>query len=307
MPATGFQKPETVAPRGKHLSDMRIPAATTRLALRFLLVPLLLLPFLEAPARAADALSVSDPLDLGFRQMYNLDFEEAHNTFREWQKFHPHDPFGLTGEAAAYLFEEFDRLGVLQSELFVDREKFEERNKTVPDPALRASFGQALERSDQLADAILARSPKDENALFAKILNLGLRADYLALIEKRNVASLGRIKRAGQLAGRLLAENPECYDAYLAVGVENYMLSLKPAPVRWFLQLYGAETDKNRGVKNLQLTAEKGHYLQPYARLLLAVAALRDQRRDEARALLLGLSQEFPRNRLYRREFSRLQ
>ena len=63
-------------------------------------------------------------------------------------------------------------------------------------------------------------------------------------------------------------------DAYLAVGVENYMLSLKPAPVRWILHMTGAQTDKETGVRQLKLTAEGGRYLRPYARLLLAVAAV---------------------------------
>src|SRR5208337_4627670 len=105
----------------------------------------------------------------------------------------------------------------------------------------------------------------------------------------------------------ILAIDPSCYDAYLAVGVENYILGLNPAPVRWLLRIYGAQTDKDQGVENLRTTAEKGHYLVPFARLLLAVAALRDKNRDQARDLLAGLAREFPNNRLYRRELERLQ
>jgi hypothetical protein len=60
-------------------------------------------------------------------------------------------------------------------------------------------------------------------------------------------------------------------------------------------------------LKNLQIAAEKGHYLRPYARLLLAVAALRDQDRGKARTLLAGLAQEFPLNHLYMRELNQLQ
>ena len=92
----------------------------------------------------------------------------------------------------------------------------------------------------------------------------------------------------------------------LAIGVENYMLSLTPAPVRWLLRLYGAGTDKEEGIKKLQLAAEKGHYLLPYARLLLAIAALRDKNENQAQELLMGLAQEFPNNPLYRRELTRL-
>jgi hypothetical protein len=253
------------------------------------------------------SLGPSAPLDLGYRQMYNLEFADAHKTFQTYAKAHPEDPFGPTSDGAAYLFDEFERLGVLQTELFVDNEKFTGRDKPSPNPALRAEFNGAMARSQKLADAILQRSPNDRNALFATVLNLGLESDYLAMVEKRNLPSLAYSKRAGQEAEKLLAVDPTCYDAYLAIGVENYILGLKPAPVRWLLRVYGAETDKEVGIRKLQLTAAKGHYLLPFARLLLAVAALRDKNRDHAKELLQNLTQEFPNNQLYKRELARLQ
>jgi hypothetical protein len=260
-----------------------------------------------SPCRAGGMLSSSTPLDLGFRQMYNLQFAEAHRTFNEWEQLHPDDPLGPTSDAAAYLFSELDRLGVLQWELFLDDARFEQRRKLAPDPIRRQAFDKALARSQQVADSVLARSPQDENALLAKVMDLGLRSDYLALIEKRNLASLGYMKSAGILAERLLAIDPSCYDAYLAVGVENYILGLKPVPVRWLLRIYGAQTDKDIGVEKLRLTAQKGHYLLPLAQLLLAVAALRDKNQNQARDLLADLARQFPNNTLYQRELDRLQ
>jgi hypothetical protein len=104
----------------------------------------------------------------------------------------------------------------------------------------------------------------------------------------------------------LLTAHPDCYDAYLAIGVENYLLSLKPAPVRWVLNWSGAQTNKQEGIAKLRLTAEKGDLLQPYARMLLAVAALRDNDRATATRLLDGLVREFPHNRLYASELARV-
>jgi hypothetical protein len=252
-------------------------------------------------------LGLSTPLDLGYRQMYNLQFSDAHSTFQAYGQAHPGDPFGPTSDAAAYLFDEFNRLGVLQTDLFVDDDEFNGREKLFPNPVLGEEFHAALAQSQKLADPVLRRFPKDRNALFATVLNLGLESDYLALVEKRNLSSLAYSKRAGQKAETLLTICPNCYDAYLAVGVENYILGLKPAPVRWLLRVYGAETDKEIGIQKLELTATKGHYLLPFARLLLAVAALREKNRKRARELLQSLAQEFPNNQLYRRELARLQ
>lgn len=246
-------------------------------------------------------------LDRGFQQMYNLDFPAAHETFRAYQRVNPQDPMGYVSNAAAYLFAEFDRLHILESDLFTDDYKFEQRDKLVPDPAVKTQFDGELIKSDAAASKILAQSPNDKNALFSQVLANGLRGDYTALIEKRNLASLGYMKTSRTIAEKLLVIDPICYDAYLAVGVENYLLGLNPAPVRWFLRVTGSQADKEQGLQRLRLTAEKGHYLAPFARLLLAVAALRDKDRPTARVLLAGLAKEFPNNQLYVTELARIQ
>src|SRR6202050_3147343 len=124
-------------------------------------------------------------IDRGFRQMYNLNCDEAHQTFAEWEREHPTDPLGPVSNAAAYLFAEFDRLNILHSEFFVDTSIFHRQPKVTPDPEVRQAFDRELEKSGKLSEEILAGTPDDPAALFAKILTLGLRADYVGLIERR--------------------------------------------------------------------------------------------------------------------------
>jgi len=246
------------------------------------------------------------PIETGFRQMYNLDFDAAHRTFADAERQRPNDPMIPVSDAAAYLFAEFDRLHVLESELFVSDDKFENRAKQDPDPKAKQAFDAQMQAASALIETALAKNPNDPQALFAKVMEFGLIGDYTALIEKRDLKGLSYVKQGRALAERLLSLDPTCYDAYLAVGVENYLLSLKPAPVRWLLHMTGAQTDKDTGLQKLRITAAKGHYLMPYARMLLAVAALRDKQTDQARGLLEGLSREYPHNRLYASELAKL-
>lgn len=258
-------------------------------------------------ARSASAACGGMPdIENGYRQMYNLDFETAHGTFTAYEQAHPDDPLAHVSNAAAYLFAEFDRMHILEMELFADNAKFEKRQKIAPDPQTKASFDRELMLSDQIATQRLSRSPQDAGALFAQILANGLRGDYAALVEKRNLASLSYMKMSRGKAEQLLTLDPTCYDAYLAVGVENYLLGINPAPVRWMLRMTGAQTDKADGLAKLHLTAEKGDYLAPFARLLLAVAAVRDKDPQTARDLLSGLAREFPHNHLYSIELARI-
>ncbi len=245
-------------------------------------------------------------LDQGFNHMYNLSFGDAHRAFDQWEAQHPDDPQGPVFNAAAFLFSEFDRLHILQSQFFVNDRGYSGLQKQSPSAEVKRQFDDALAKSERLATARLKINPKDEGALFANVLRMGLQADYLALIQKENLSAVGVIKQATQAADSLLQLYPDCYDAYIASGIENYLLSLKPAPVRWLLHMGGAQTDKQVGIEKLRLTATKGHYLKPYAELLLAVAALRDRNKAEARRYLTSLSEQFPQNSLYRTELAKI-
>ena len=258
-------------------------------------------------SNAAGAAGEPVSLDTGFHQMYDLDFAAAHKTFEAWETLHPDDPLGAASNAAAYLFAEFERLHVLEFDRFTESRRLEDFGELLPDPKTKIAFEGELAKADTIAANILARSSNDCTALFAKTLTDGLRGNYAALIEKRKHDALNFLKSSRSIAEKLIAIDPAYYDAYLAVGIENYLLGLRSAPARWLLRLTGAETNNEKGLANLKIAAEQGRYLAPYARVLLAIAYLRDQNRAAAEKLLARLVREFPRNRLYQIELARLQ
>src|SRR5690348_17049179 len=108
----------------------------------------------EAPGASGQtpiaALHVPE-LDSGFRFLYELKPEEAHKQFEAWQKSHPEDPLGSVSEAAAYLFEECYRQGILTSEFFLDDKRFLGKILLNPDPELRAAFFAADKHAQDLA------------------------------------------------------------------------------------------------------------------------------------------------------------
>jgi hypothetical protein len=175
------------------------------------------------------------------------------------------------------------------------------------DPQLKKLFESELAAAETLAAKHLADDPVSVNALLAATMINGLRADYAALIERKDGASLSYTKKGRRSAEKLLMVDSSCYDAYLALGVENYLLGIKPAPVRWLLKFEGVNTNREKGLRELQLTAESGHFLKPFAKLLLAVAALRVHDDQKAKHLLAELHCEFPHNLLYESELARLE
>jgi hypothetical protein len=266
----------------------------------------LFLFFLSIRAAFACAGDVPPSIDAGFRKMYNLEFQAAHKTFESWQERHPGDPLGPVSNAAAYLFGEFDRLHILDLALFENNKKLEDRGKLISDPAVKAAFETELSKADNLAAKILENSSEDADALFASLLAEGLRGYYAGLIEQENRDALKFLKSSRSIAEKLIKIDPEYHDAYLAIGVENYLLGLRSAPMRWALRISGAQTDKEKGLATIAITADKGRYLAPYAQLLLVIGALRNHDQNTAKRILSELAREFPENSRYQAELSRL-
>jgi len=251
--------------------------------------------------------AVASQLDHGFSGLYNLDFAGAQRDFAAWQQLHPDDPVGPVSEAAGFLFSEFNRLGVLEAQFYESDRAFAGRPKLKPDPGLRQNFLAAIKRAGELSHTRLAQDPTDRDALFAMTLSSGLEADYAALIEKRNLASLHFTREASASARELLAVCHDCYDALLATGFSKYIIGSMAAPGRWILRLGGLPADKQGGIADLRTTADHGHYLAPFARILLSIAYVREKDNSRALQLLTELRREFPGNTLFPREIAHLQ
>jgi hypothetical protein len=248
----------------------------------------------------------SATLDRGFQRLYDLDFSGAQKEFEAWEKLNPENPMGPVSEAAGILFSEFNRLGVLEAQFYEDDSVFSARKKYEADPAQRTRFEQELGDAENMAKSRLSRDAHDRDALLAMTFAAGLRSDFAALIEKRNLASLHYTKEATAWAAQLLAADPTCYDAHLASGVSRYIVGSMSSPMRWMLRLGGVAGDKAGGMAELQTTAAQGHLLAPFARILLAIAYVREKELPRARELLLGLQKDFPDNSLFGRELTRL-
>jgi len=258
------------------------------------------------PGAVADLPPGGATLDQGFRLLYQLDFRDAHQVFVSWESQHPGSPLGPVSDAAGLLFSEFNRLGVLESQFYESDRAFDERKQLAPDPSVRDQLNRALEQAESQAKSRLRQDPNDRDALFSLTLASGLRSDYAALIEKHNIAALRFTKDASGWAKQLLAVDPKYYDAHLATGVSQYIIGSMTAPVRWLIRLGGIAANKQAGIEELQLTAEHGHYLAPFARILLAIAYVRDKDKTHARELLVSLQRDFPENPLFAREIGRL-
>jgi hypothetical protein len=257
-----------------------------------------------APASAAARPEAT--LDNGFAEMYELNFPTARSAFDSYIQAHPKDPMGEAALAASYLFEEFNRQGVLTSAFFLNDKKL---LGGVPDPGRdgdQSAFLQANDQARDMAEAMLKTDPRDPDGLLVLTLANGMQADYDALIAKQDIASLWLLRQTKQSAQLLLAVNPHADDAYLALGAANYIIGCLPGYKRFIVSFGGIHGNRALGMQQLNLASENGHYLKPFAKVLLAMAALREKKPKLARTLLAQLHEEYPQNPDFANELAKL-
>ncbi len=241
-----------------------------------------------------------------YARLYNFDFPGAHKILDGYIAGAPRDPLGHSTRAAAYLFYELDRLKILQGEFLSDDKKISGDDKLQPDPAIRAHFFTSVEEAQRLADTLLRDHPGDPNALFAFCITEGLKTDYTAFVEKRQLRSLASARKAHNYAVELLKQDPTFVDANLTTGITEYLVGSLPFFIKWFVKFDQTQGSKQQAVANLEKVAQQGRYLGPFARILLSIIHLREKRLPQSIRLLEGLVAEFPGNHLLRDELNKL-
>lgn len=291
--------------RGRLLSRRYIRATVTAVLLGLAAGVLLPTPATAQVVVQAPASQVL--LDRAYSAMYNLNFDQAFRDAEQAKAAAKDDPLPWVAEACAALFREFNRYDILRSDLFSSDDTFDARQSHPWDPAHREQFETALSGATNIAKQRLARDKNDAKALFSLALVNGLQADDAALLAKKDMTALGFTKSATSYAERLLARVPDYYDAYVATGMGKYIVGGKPAPIRWLLRLDGVKGDQQEGVRELSLAAAHGHFLAPFAKILLAFNDLRHKDTAAARVRLEQLHAQFPGNLLFTRELAKLE
>ncbi|MFZ3200904.1 MAG: hypothetical protein WA175_07120 [Candidatus Acidiferrales bacterium] len=254
---------------------------------------------------------IADPsayvVDAGFRDLYELRFDAARAKFSSYQSLRPGDPLGKAAEAASYLYEEFNDKGVLTSAFFLNDAKFLRGVDGSVSANHNEPFLAANSAARDLARRILKSNPHDANGLLILTMADGMESNYDALIEKKQIAGLGLMRKAESEAKTLLAIDPNALDAYVALGMSNYVIGCLPGYKRAFLWFGGIHGDRTQGMEQLRLAAEHGHYLQPFAKIMLALTYEREHQNALAIPLLADLTIEFPDNPIFARELALIQ
>ncbi len=104
----------------------------------------------------------------------------------------------------------------------------------------------------------------------------------------------------------LLEVDPDYVDAYLIVGMNNYIVGSLPWYIKVLASLTGRHGDRAEGIKQVKRVTEEGNYAREDARLMLSVLYEREKMYREALNLYEGMARDYPRNYLLRGESAAL-
>jgi len=277
---------------------------------KYIIVFLLSLSSVRGSAGAPSSLNNPPPanetLQLAVNDLYESRFEDSRQTLREYSASHPQDPLPYALKAASYLFAELERAGALKGNLLSEDRNVQHGAEGKPDAQNAAALEEAVKLTRKWARTRLLADAKDRNALLALVIVSGVQRDYLALVEHKLRESYSFIRESNVYAKRLLAADPTAYDAYLTKGFTEYLVANLPFYLRWMMSMDEVTGTREQGLSDLQIAADSGQYLKPFAQLLLAMFYMREKREDKTEELLAQLTEQYPANKMFRTEYDKL-
>jgi len=260
-----------------------------------LFTPLCALILLARPAFPAPS------IDDAFHRLYNFDFAASRSIADQYAAANPGDPMGPATRAAAWLFSELHRLNLLGKEFMTSDDRIKGGERALPKEQARREFLRSVAEAKALAGG-----KDDVRSLLAMTIVYGLERDYDALVEKRLRASLESARESQRYARRLIARDPSQKDAYFTFGFSEYLVGSLPFFARWFMKMDGVEGDKARGLEQLEIAANEGRYLKPFAQMMLAMFYVREKRPVDSKRHLRELAREYPGNPAVKAELTRI-
>ncbi|MGB7081281.1 MAG: hypothetical protein WBD54_06555, partial [Candidatus Acidiferrales bacterium] len=199
---------------------------------------------------------------------------------------------------AAVLAKELNREGQLDATLYMG-DKFLELKAPPLDPQVKNQIDQLSQRGLSLANAELAKNPKDADALFARAVARGLATVYSAVIEKRWLGAMREGLGAYHDDERVLRLNPNYADAKLVVGTFQYIVGSLTWWERTLVFVADMRGSKTKGLALLQQAVDGDGEESIDASTILALFLARENRNGEALALLGRDYAAFPHNFIF--------
>jgi tetratricopeptide (TPR) repeat protein len=170
----------------------------------------------------------------------------------------------------------------------------------------RDAFFRYISESQASCQAILKEKPGNRDArYFLGAAHAALGA-FALTIDQDKLEAFRQGKKAYQHHLEIVEEQPGYYDAYLTIGLYEYIVANLPWYMKWIAQIAGYKGTEERAFKYLRLSATKSQFVSENARTVLLVLCVREKLYDEALENAQFLHRRYPRNFLLHLNVARI-
>jgi tetratricopeptide (TPR) repeat protein len=246
----------------------------------------------------------------GHESLYNMDPVTAVEKFEEIRRRAPYHPAGDLYLATALWLGYLNQTRRLQSGLYgsgssfyADSDKAKEGAEgDAIDPNVDRAFRERMAQAKTKALALVARNKNDADALYFLGAYYGVMAGYEASVARKFFNAMRNGSRCVEAHEKALKIKPDYYDAYLSLGVYDYIAGSLPFGYKVMATMVGVRGSKKRGISRLQTIIENNALTADDARILLVAIFRNEKQYDDALAMLDQLSAKYPRSYLLKLE-----
>jgi tetratricopeptide (TPR) repeat protein len=254
----------------------------------------------------------TNPLNLdplvrqAFERFYILDYDGALARFEKVQEKNPDNPLAVDYVLDAVIFRELYRLDLLDTTFYAHDGFLNGKHAVVAAPGVADRVNSLFTNATALSEQQLNKRPEDVDALFARGWARSLRAVYIGLMQRSFISALHVALQARGDNEKVLKLDPRYIDAKLVVGVHQYVTGSLPLGIKILAGVAGITGSKSKGIEDLRDAGAHGVISSVEARTALGLFLRREARYDEAITVTRSLTEQYPRDFLFRLELANL-
>ena len=254
-----------------------------------------------------DSLNRQPEVCEAFQRVYSMDYDDAIARFEKIQHEHPGDPMATDYVLDAVVFQELNRLDLLDTTFYANDGFLSGKHTVAEDPKARDRIRALGDEAINEASAQLKSNPNNVNALFARGFARSLEATYSGMAERAFGTGLRQALGARSDCERVLQLDPNYVDAKLVVGVYEYVVGALPFAFKLLIGFVGIHGSKAQGMELLQDAADRGVVTSVEARTAMMLFLRREGKYSEAAAVARQLAAEYPHGYLFQLEEANLE
>lgn len=236
----------------------------------------------------------------GFDAVYNIDYKTARERFLQMTKIAPDHPAGYVYLANNLWLETLYQSRRLTTSVYTGGSFYsQEKDEDKFDQKRDREFNELIKQALAATRARLVKKPKDVEALYYNASALGIRAAYGTSVKRSFTRSIGDANDSIQIQRQVIKLDPDYTDAYLSIGLYEYVIDSLPFGWRLLARFAGLKGSKSKGIEHLELVTKRGKYTADDARVVLLGIYSKENQPERALEVITYMVKQYPRNYLF--------